>query len=176
MGQGWAPPMGPWMPVMPDISSLSRLLFNCGVQGTDSAHSQTPTKGWSKEVIRARRWCPRTHRLTDQVPLAHSEAPGYLVYPLQIWALSSALGLWEGVAPAGLPQSKGWALVLGLPSEERRRLKSLHLIHKEGPEWGHKGGQPMERQQRGGKGEKVKSIPLSCSTPAPAPPPPSQPL
>lgn len=67
------------------------------------------------------------------------------MYPLQIWALSSALGLWEGVAPAGLPQSKGWALVLGLPSEERQRLKSLHLIPKEGPEWGHKGGQPMER-------------------------------
>lgn len=53
-----------------------------------------------------------------------------------------------------------------MPSEERQCLKSLHLIRTEGPEWAHEGGLPMERQQRGGEGEKVKSIPLLCSTPA----------
>lgn len=34
----------PLMTLMPDISILSRL-FNCGVWGTDSAHSWTPTEG-----------------------------------------------------------------------------------------------------------------------------------
>ena len=36
--------------------------------------------------------------------------------------------------------------MLGLPSEERQCLKSLHLIRTEGPEWAHEGGLPMERQ------------------------------
>lgn len=164
--------------MLPATNSSPRLLLNCGAWGADSAHSRTPAKAWGKMVTHPRRWCPR---LTDHAPLAHSEAPGHLLYHSRYGPLPTPSGSGKGVARAGLPQSKVWAVVLGLPSAERQGLSSLHLLFpKEVPEWGHKGGlrtgpPPRACQRRdcrgGGKGEVLKSIPFALQhIPTPEPP------
>lgn len=157
----WAP----WIPLLPATNSSPRLLLNCGAWGADSAHSRTPAKAWGKMVTHPRRWCPR---LTDHAPLAHSEAPGHLLYTHSRYGpFPTPSGSGKGVARAGLPQSEVWAVVLGLPSAERQGLSSLHLFPKEVPEWGHKGrlrtGPPPRACQRrdcrgGGQGWEGRGI------------------
>lgn len=107
------------------ISSLPRLLLDCGVLGADSAHSRLSTKAWPERVACVRRWCPRRHKLADHTALAY-----WLLYPVQILALSNALRMPSGTGLKAalrgfLKKRARQVLVLESPADERQGLSSV---------------------------------------------------